>query len=65
MHTVIPRMDMQRAPTIQHRELAQECIYRYDRIPLLYSRNEPDTVSQLYFNKTHFQNMIKNQSFSF
>lgn len=44
---------------------AQECVYRYHRIPLLYSTDEPNIVSQLYFNKTHFQKMIKNQSFSF
>ena len=43
----------------------QECIYRCNWIPLLYSRNEPNIVSQLYFNKTHFQKIWKVRVFHF
>ena len=40
------------------KEYKKECIYVYNRVILWYSRNEHNTVNQLYFNK-----MIKGKIF--
>ena len=54
----------QQNPAVQHREpyliscdkprwkkYEKECIYMYNRITLLYSWSQPNTVNQLYVNK--------------
>ena len=71
MQTITFRMDKQWGPTVQHRDLCpvswgrtrwnmvwkKYCIYRYDGVTMLYSRNWHNTVNQLYSNKNKIKSI--------
>ena len=63
MPAITYRMHRQQGPTVQDRNYIQypvinrnkknikECIYVYTEPLAIYSRNQPNIVNQLYFNK--------------
>ena len=47
-------------PAINHngKEYEKECVYMYNGITVLYSRNEHNIVNQLYFHKIDYKIII-------
>ena len=73
MQTIIFSMDDKWDPSVQHWELypiswdrtwrkivgEKECVFMYDWVTALYSRNWHNTVNQLYSNKCILPNIVK------